>query len=120
MSLLKWKEMAEKRSELGKKINTVRETIKKKNLSAQMGEVEAEKRFKPITSGLKDLSLPKIPIRRKLTTKKMPVPDYGVQAGDDEEVPDYALEDLVDEEVKPQSDKQLVLKPPAYEDVRIR
>ena len=25
MSLLKWKEMAEKRSELGKKINTVRE-----------------------------------------------------------------------------------------------
>ena len=30
MSLLKWKEMAEKRSELGKKINTVRETIKQK------------------------------------------------------------------------------------------
>ena len=28
MSLLKWKEMAEKRSELGKKINEVRQTIK--------------------------------------------------------------------------------------------
>ena len=30
MSLLKWKEMAQKRSELGKKINVVRETIKQK------------------------------------------------------------------------------------------
>ena len=28
MSLLKWKEMAEKRSELGKQINEVRQTIK--------------------------------------------------------------------------------------------
>jgi len=28
MSLLKWKEMAEKQSEVGKKINAVRETIK--------------------------------------------------------------------------------------------
>ena len=33
MSLLKWKEMAEKRSELGKKINTVRDTIKQKKIS---------------------------------------------------------------------------------------
>ena len=32
MSLLKWKEMAEKRSELGKKINAVRETIKQKTI----------------------------------------------------------------------------------------
>ena len=29
MSLLKWKEMAEKKSELGKKINAVKETVKK-------------------------------------------------------------------------------------------
>jgi len=28
MSLLKWKEMAEKKSELGKKMNDVKETIK--------------------------------------------------------------------------------------------
>ena len=48
MSLLKWKEIAEKRSELGKKINTVRETIKQKTISDQMGEIEAEKLFKPI------------------------------------------------------------------------
>ena len=48
MSLLKWKEMAEKRSELGKKINTVRETIKQNTISDKIGEVEAEKLFKPI------------------------------------------------------------------------
>ena len=114
MSLLKWKEMAEKRSELGKKINTVRETIKQKTISDQMGEVEAEKLFKPITSGLKDLKLPKMPLRR-LPKKKEPVPDYGIAI--DDEVPDYGLEDLFGDQVLPQNDKQLVPKPPSYEDV---
>ena len=116
MSLLKWKEMAEKRSELGKKINTVRDTIKKKTISDQMGEVEAEKLFKPITSGLKELTAPKLSLRR-LPKKKRPVPDYGVQAGDDEDVLDYGLEDLFGDQVLPQNDKQLVPKPPSYEDV---
>ena len=114
MSLLKWKEMAEKRSELGKKINTVRETIKQKTISDQMGEVEAEKLFKPITSGLKDLTLPKMPLRR-LPKKKRPVPDYGIAI--DDEVPDYGLDDLFDQPVLPENEKQLVPKPPSYEDV---
>ena len=116
MSLLKWKEIAEKRSELGKKINTVRETIKQKTISDQMGEAEAEKLFKPITSGLKDLTLPKMPLRR-LPKKKGPVPDYSLEIGDDEDVPDYGLEDLFGDQVLPQNDKQLVPKPPSYEDV---
>ena len=114
MSLLKWKEMAEKRSELGKKINTVRDTIKQKKISDQMGEVEAEKLFKPITSELKELTAPKAPLRR-LVKKKRPVPDYGIAI--DDEVPDYGLEDLFGDQVLPQNDKQLVLKPPSYEDV---
>ena len=114
MSLLKWKEMAEKRSELGKKINTVRETIKQKTISDQMGEVEAEKLFKPITSELKELTVPKAPLRR-LPKKKQPVPDYGIAI--DDEVPDYGLEDLFGDQVLPQNDKQLVPKPPSYEDV---
>ena len=114
MSLLKWKEMAEKRSELGKKINTVRETIKQKTISDQMGEVEAEKLFKPITSELKELTAPKAPLRR-LPKKKRPVPDYGIAV--DDEVPDYGLEDLFDQPVLPQNYKQLVPKPPSYEDV---
>ena len=106
--------MAEKRSELGKKINTVRETIKQKKISDQMGEVEAEKLFKPITSGLKELTSPKMPLRR-LPKKKRPVPDYGIAI--DDEVPDYGLEDLFGDQVLPQNDKQLVPKPPSYEDV---
>ena len=114
MSLLKWKEMAEKRSELGKKINTVKETIKQKSISDQMGEVEAEKLFKPITSGLKELTAPKAPLRR-LIKKKGPVPDYRIDI--DDEVPDYGLEDLFSEQVQPQDNKQLVPKPPSYEDV---
>ena len=114
MSLHKWKEMAEKRSELGKKINTVRDTIKQKKISDQMGEVEAEKLFKPITSELKELTAPKAPLRR-LVKKKRPVPDYGIAI--DDEVPDYGLEDLFGDQVLPQNDKQLVPKPPSYEDV---
>ena len=108
--------MADKRSELGKKINTVKETIKQKSISDQMGEVEAEKLFKPITSGLKELTAPKTPLRR-LVTKKRPIPDYGLEIGDVEEVPDYGLEDLFGEQVQPQTNKQLVPKPPSYEDI---
>ena len=118
MSLLKWKEMAEKRSELGKKINEVRKTIKQKTISDQMGQVEAAKLFEAITSGLKDITAPtalKAPLRR--LKKRGPVPDYGLEIGDDEEVIDYGLEDLFGEQVLPQNDKQLVPKPPSYEDV---
>ena len=43
------------------------------------------------------------------------MPDYGLEIGD-KEVPDYALEDLFGEEVQPQNNKQLVPKPPTYED----
>ena len=45
MSLLKWKEMAAKRSELGQRINEVRKTIKQKSISDQIGQVEAAKLF---------------------------------------------------------------------------
>ena len=48
--------------------------------------------------------------------KRGPVPDYGLEIGDDEDIPDYGLEDLFGEEVQPQNNKQLVPKPPSYED----
>ena len=115
MSLLKWKEMAEKRSELGQRINEVRKTIKQKSISDQIGQVEAAKLFEPITSGLRDITAPKAPLRR--LKKRGPVPDYGLEIGDDEEVIDYGLEDLFGEEVQPQNNKQLVPKSPSYEDV---
>ena len=56
---------------------------------------------------------------RRLLKKKGPtgnIPDYGI-ALDDEDIPDYGLEDLFGEEVQPQNNKQLVPKPPSYEDV---
>ena len=114
MSLLKWKEMAAKRSELGQRINEVRKTIKQKSISDQIGQVEAAKLFEPITSGLRDITAPKKPLRR--LKKRGPVPDYGLEIGDDEDIPDYGLEDLFGAEVQPQNNKQLVPKPPPYED----
>ena len=115
MSLLKWKEMAEKRSKIGQDVNTIRETLKQKKITDTMSDVEAEKLFKPITSGLKELTQPQ-PIKRRLQRKKAEVPDYGINI-DDEGIPDYNLEDLFDEGVQPQNTKQLVPKPPSYDEV---
>ena len=114
MSLLKWKELARSKSELGKQINAVKETMKQKSISDQMGEVEAEKLFKPVVSGLKELTASKSPLGR-LPKKKWPVPDYKIDI--DDEVPDYGLEDIFGEQVQPQNNKQLVQKLPTYEDV---
>ena len=115
MSLLKWKEMAEKRSKIGQDINTIRETLKQKKITDTMSDVEAEKLFKPITSGLKELKQPQ-PMKRRLVRKKAEVPDYGINI-EDEGIPDYGLEDLFDEGVQPQNTKQLVPKPPSYDEV---
>ena len=115
MSLLKWKEMAEKRSKIGQDVNTIRETLKQKKITDTMSDVEAEKLFKPITSSLKELTQPQ-PFKRRLQRKKVEVPDYGINI-DDEGIPDYNLEDLFDEGFEPENTKQLVPKPPSYDDV---
>ena len=112
MSLLKWKEMAEKKSKIGQDVNTIRETLKQKKITDTMSDVEAEKLFKPITSGLKELTQPQ-PFKRRLLRKKVEVPDYDINI-DDEGIPDYNLEDLFHE---PENTKQLVPKPPSYDDV---
>ena len=109
MSLLKWKEMAEKRSKIGRDINTIRETLKQKKISDTMSDVEAEKLFKPITKELAQ-SRPQQqqpqpqpqPMKRRLE-----VPDYSI----DEGIPDEGIPDLFDEGVQPQSTKQLVPTP---------
>ena len=64
-----------------------------------MSNVEAEKLFKPITSGLKELAKPQ-PIKKRLQKKKLEVPNYGIAI--DDEVSDYGLEDLFDDQVLPQ------------------
>ena len=102
MSLLKWKEMAERKSKIGRDVNTIREILKQKKISDTMSDVEAEKLFKPITKGLVQLQpqpqpQPQQPLKRQ-------IPDYSI----DEGIP--AL-DLLDEGVQPQSTKQLVPTP---------
>ena len=47
--------------------------------------------------------------------KKLGVPDYGI-AIEDEDIPDYGLEDLFDEGLVPENEKQIVPKPPNYEE----
>ena len=103
MSLLKWKEMAERKSKIGRDVNTIRETLKQKKISDTMSDVEAEKLFKPITKELVQLQpkpqpQPQQPLKRQ-------IPDYSI---DDDGIP--AL-DLLDEGVQPQSTKQLVPTP---------
>ena len=106
--------MAEKSSKTGKVVNNIRETIERKKITDMIGNVEAEKLFKPITSSLKELKQPQ-PIKRRLQRKKVEVPDYGIAI--DDEVPDYGLEDLFGDQVVPEDTKQLVPKPPSYDDV---
>ena len=117
MSLLKWKELAKSKSELGDKINYVRNAIKKHDIDQQTSQQGFSKVFKPITSKLDDvidsnrvLRLP----RKKRPLKKGEVPDYGIDIED--EVPDMNLGELFEQPVLPQQEKQLVPKPPTYEE----
>ena len=92
--------MAERKSKIGRDVNTIRETLKQKKISDTMSDVEAEKLFKPITKELVQLQpqpQPQQPLKRQ-------IPDYSI----DEGIP--AL-DLLDEGVQPQSTKQLIPTP---------
>ena len=109
MSLLKWKELAKSKSELGDKINYVHDTITKRNIGQQTSKESLAKVFQPVTSKLDDiidsnLNL-RIPPKKKRPLKKGEVPDYGID-----------IDDEVDEPVLPQQEKQLVPKPPTYEE----
>ena len=58
------------------------------------------------------LSNLKLPTLQRKRGEKMGFPNYGIQAGDDEDIPDYAL----DKEIQPEQNKQLVPKPPTCEE----
>ena len=47
--------------------------------------------------------------------KKLGVPDYGI-ALEDEDIPDYGLDNLFDDGIRPENEKQIVPKPPTYEE----
>ena len=116
MSLLKWKELAKSKSEIGDKINYVHDTITKHNIGQQTSQQGFSKVFKPITSKLDDVidsnQVLRIP-RKKRPLKKGEVPNYGIDTED--EVEDMGLDDLFEQPVLPQQEKQIVPMPPTYE-----
>ena len=96
--------MAERKSKIGRDINTIRETLKQKKISDTMSDVEAEKLFKPITKELIQLQPKPQPQPQPQQPVNRQIPDYSIDDG----IP--AL-DLLDEGVQPQSTKQLVPTP---------
>ena len=118
MSLLRWKELAKSKSELGNKINYVHNSIKQHKIGEQTSQESFAKVFKPVTSKLDDvidsnlnLGMPQM---KKRPPRKGEVPNYGIDI--DDEVEDMGLDDLFGDYVPPQQEKQIVPKPPAYEE----
>ena len=117
MSLLKWKKLAKQKTELGNKINFVHDTILKNQLGEKTSQESFQKAFKRITTKLDDVMFRNLNIPRltKKRGKKLGVPDYGI-ALEDEDIPDYGLDDFFDEGLVPENEKQIVPKPPTYEE----
>ena len=117
MSLLEWKKLAKQKTELGNKINFIHDTILKNQLGEKISQESFQKLFKPITTKLDDVAFRNLNIPRltKKRGKKLGVPDYGI-ALEDEDIPDYGLDDFFDEGLVPENEKQIVPKPPTYEE----
>ena len=117
MSLLKWKKLAKQKTELGNKINFVHDTILKNQLGEKISQESFQKAFKPITTKLDEVAFRNLNIPRltKKRGKKLGVPDYGI-ALEDEDIPDYGLDDFFDEGLVLENEKQIVPKPPTYEE----
>ena len=119
MSLLEWKKLAKQKTELGNKINFVHDTILKNQLGEKTSQESLQKVFKPITTKLDDvafrnLNIPRLTIKRG---RKQGVPDYAVGVEDEDGgIPDYGLDDFFDEGLVPENKKQIVPKPPTYEE----
>ena len=112
MSLLKWKKLAKQKTELGNKINFVHDTILKNQLGEKISQESFQKAFKPITTKLDDVAFRNLNIPQlKKRGRNQGVPDYGI-ALEDEDIPDYGL----DEGLIPENKKQIVPKPPTYEE----
>ena len=119
MSLLRWKELAKSKSELGNKINYVHNAITQHKIGELTSQESFTKVFKPVTSKLDDVIDSNLnlgmPQKRRRPLKKGEVPNYGIDIED--EVEDMGRDDLFDEQpVLPQSEKQIVPKPPTYEE----
>ena len=117
MSLLEWKKLAKQKTELGNKINFVHDTILKNQLGEKTSQESLQKVFKPITTKLDDVAFMNLNIPRlKKRGRNRGVPDYAVGVEDEDGgIPDYGLDDFYDEGL-PENKKQIVPKPPTYEE----
>ena len=117
MSLLEWKKLAKQKTELGNKINFVHDTILKNQLGEKTSQESFQKAFKPITTKLDEVALRNLNIPRlKKRGRNRGVPDYAVGVEDEDGgIPDYGLDDFFHEGL-PENKKQIVPKPPAYEE----
>jgi len=117
MSLLKWKELAKSKTKLGNRINYVHDLITQHKIGQETSQDSFAKVFKPVTSKLDEViesdSNLRMPQKRR-PRKRGEVPNYGIDIED--EVEDMGLDDLFGDEVPPQQEKQLVPKPPTYEE----
>ena len=118
MSLLEWKKLAKQKTELGNKINFVHDTILKNQLGEKTSQESLQKVFKPITTKLDDVVFRNLNIPRlKKRGRNRGVPDYAVGVEDEDGgIPDYGLDDFFDEGLVPENKKQIVPKPPTYEE----
>ena len=118
MSLLEWKKLAKQKTELGNKINFVHDTILKNQLGEKASQESLQKVFKPITTKLDDVAFKNLNIPQlKKRGRNRGVPDYAVGVEDEDGgIPDYGLDDFFDEGLVPENKKQIVPKPPTYEE----
>ena len=102
MSLLKWEEVAQRKPELGNKINQVHDLITHYKIGQETSKDSLEV-FKPVTSELDDLidsdENLRMPQRRKRPPRKREVPDYGIDIED--EVEDMNIGDMFGDDVPP-------------------
>ena len=120
MSLLKWKEIAKSKSKLGDKINYVHNEITKHKIGQETSQESFDKVFKPVTTKLDDVITSNLnlrtPQRRKRPPEKVePGIDYMPEVDPYEDMDVEGLMNFGDY-VAPQQEKQIVPKPPTYEE----
>ena len=92
--------------------------MSKKQLGEKTSQESLQKVFKPITTKLDDVAFRNLNIPRlKKRGRNRGVPDYAVGVEDEDGgIPDYGLDDFFDEGLVPENKKQIVPKPPTYEE----
>ena len=119
MSLLKWKELAKSKTELGNKINYVHNAIKQHKIGQETSQESFGKLFKPITSKLDDVIDSNLDLRAPPRIKRPPKKkeevaiDYAPEVDPFEEM---EIDDLFGDYVPPQQEKQILPKPPTYKE----